>query len=139
MYALPETTDTPSNKTTIIHRNIDHAEEVDEEEAIDDIDGGKRTGLQENVVVRFTVATSNGVVDEDAVVVCGDFNCGNVFCGENSDDLTLELELTFALVLKWNFLRWYPFCLAGLVVTEPIFISFDEPFNNALPVDSIIA
>ena len=142
MYALPETTETPSNKTTAIHRNMDHVDETDEEEAIDDTDGGKHTDLQENVVVVVSaVATSNGVVDDDddAVVLGGDFNCGNALCSENNDDLALELELTFALVLKWDFLRWYPFCLAGLVVTEPIFISFDVPFNNALPVDSIIA
>ena len=137
MYALPETTETPSNKTTAIHRNTDHVDEMDEEEAIDDTDGGKHADLQENVVVVVSAAATSS--DDDAVVLGGDFNCGNAFCGENNDDLALELDLTFALVLKWDFLLWYPFGLAGLVVTEPIFISFDEPFNNALPVDSIIA
>ena len=97
---------------------------TDEEEAIDDIDGGKRTDLQENVVVGFAVATSNDVVDDDdAVVVGGDFNCRNASCGENNDDLALELELTFALVLKWDFLRWYPFCLAGLMVMQIQYLS----------------
>ena len=140
MYALPETTETLSNRTTAIHRNTDHVDET-EQEAIDDTDGGKRTDLQEDVVVVvvFAVATSNGVVDDDAVVVGGDFNCGNAFCGENNDDLALELELIFALVLKWDFLRRYPGCLAELVVTGPKSNSFDVPFNDALPVDPIIA
>ena len=132
--------ETPSNKTTTIHRNMDHVEEVDEEEAIDDTDGGKRTDLQENVVVGFAVATSNGVVDnDDTVVVGGNFNCRNAFCSENNDALELQLELTFALVLKWDFLRWYPFCLAGLVVMGPKSISFEVTFNDAFPVDSILA
>ena len=142
LYGRPETTETPSNKTTTIHRNTGNVDEAEVEEANDDTDGEKRANLQEDVaVVAVAVATSNGVVDgdDDAVVVGGDFNCGNAFRSKHNDDLAFELELAFALVLKLTFLRRYLFCLAGLLVTGPNSISFDEPFNDALPVDSLIA